>query len=187
MNIKIIKTTPFGPVVIVWSFLNGHPQVFRIIISKPDSSAENQLTRAYPHYDLSSCDEIDELARSIQAFLEGKDIKFSLNIMALDICTQFQKSVLLAEYEVNRGSVSTYKLIAGHIGSDGGARAVGNALAGNPFPIIIPCHRAIRSDGYVGGFQGGVAMKKTLLEKEGIVFDAKGRVISPLLKYDNPK
>ena len=187
MNVKIIKNPQFGPLAILWSWLNEYPQIIKIIISKPDLSAENQLMNTYPHYDLSSCDEIDELARSIQAFLEGKDIKFSLNIMALDICTQFQKSVLLAEYEVNRGSVSTYKLIAGHIGSDGGARAVGNALAGNPFPIIIPCHRAIRSDGYVGGFQGGVAMKKTLLEKEGIVFDAKGRVISPLLKYDNPK
>jgi methylated-DNA-[protein]-cysteine S-methyltransferase len=49
---------------------------------------------------------------------------------------------------------------------------VGNALATNPFPIIIPCHRAIRSDGSLGGFQGATAMKRALLEREGIVFDA---------------
>jgi methylated-DNA-[protein]-cysteine S-methyltransferase len=185
MNVKIIKT-PFGPVALVWSWLNEYPQILKIIISKPDLSARNQLNRAYPHYELSSCKEVDELATSIQAFLEGKDIRFPLDIMALDSCSPFQKAVLLAEYEIQRGKISTYKLIAQHIGKGGGARAVGNALAGNPFPIVIPCHRAIRSDGYVGGFQGGVAMKKALLEKEGIIFDAKGRVISPQLQY-NPQ
>jgi alkylated DNA nucleotide flippase Atl1 len=49
--------------------------------------------------------------------------------------------------------------------------AVGHALAANPFPIIIPCHRAIRSDGSLGGYQGGLAMKRSLLEREGIRFD----------------
>jgi methylated-DNA-[protein]-cysteine S-methyltransferase len=48
---------------------------------------------------------------------------------------------------------------------------VGMALARNPFPIIIPCHRAIRADGSLGGYQGGLAMKRQLLEMEGITFD----------------
>lgn len=187
MNVKIIKTTPFGPVALVWSWLNGYPQILKIIISKPDLSAEYQLISAYPNYELSSCEEVDELATSIHAFLEGENIQFPLDIVAMDSCSPFQKAVLIAEYGIQRGNVSTYKLIAQHIGRVGGARAVGNALAGNPFPIVIPCHRAIRSDGYVGGFQGGVEMKQALLEKEGITFDAKGRVISPRLQYDNPK
>jgi len=50
------------------------------------------------------------------------------------------------------------------------------ALARNPFPIIIPCHRAIRADGKLGGYQGGVAMKRKLLEMEGITFDDSGYV-----------
>lgn len=186
MNAKIIENPQFGDLAILWSWLNEYPQIIRIILSKPDLSAENQLINTYPHYDLSSCDEVDELATSIQAFLDGADIKFPLDIMALNNCSPFQKAVLLAEYEIQRGNLSTYKLIAQHLGKGGGARAVGNALAGNPFPIVIPCHRAIRSDGYVGGFQGGVAMKKALLEKEGIKFDAKGRAISPQLQY-NPQ
>jgi methylated-DNA-[protein]-cysteine S-methyltransferase len=53
---------------------------------------------------------------------------------------------------------------------------VGNALAKNPFPIIIPCHRAIHSDGTLGGFQGGLEMKRTLLENEGIIINKKGKV-----------
>jgi O-6-methylguanine DNA methyltransferase len=56
------------------------------------------------------------------------------------------------------------------------ARAVGTALARNPFPLIIPCHRVVRSDGMLGGFGGGLKMKKALLEMEGVAFDRSGRV-----------
>jgi methylated-DNA-[protein]-cysteine S-methyltransferase len=76
--------------------------------------------------------------------------------------------VLLAEYGIPRGYVSTYRRIAEHVGSPGGSRAVGGALSGNPFPIIIPCHRAVRSDGGLGGYQGGLEMKKRLLAMEGV-------------------
>jgi methylated-DNA-[protein]-cysteine S-methyltransferase len=91
---------------------------------------------------------------------------------------------LRAEHAIPRGSVSTYGLIAAHVGVPGGARAVGNALAGNPFPLIVPCHRAIRSDLHLGGFQSGAEMKMALLEKEGIKFDSTGRVICKRLHYD---
>jgi methylated-DNA-[protein]-cysteine S-methyltransferase len=49
-------------------------------------------------------------------------------------------------------------------------------LARNPFPLIIPCHRAIRSDGSLGGFGGGLKMKRALLEMEGVGFDSRGHV-----------
>jgi len=62
------------------------------------------------------------------------------------------------------------------VGRPNGARAVGNALANNPFPVIVPCHRAIRTDRSLGGYQGGFKMKRTLLEMEGIDFDDTGRV-----------
>ncbi len=89
----------------------------------------------------------------------------------------------MAEYGIPRGSVSTYGRMAAHLGIPGGARAVGNALATNPFPIVIPCHRAIRSDGTLGGYQGGLAMKRILLEQEGVVIDDRGRVRSTKLYY----
>jgi len=72
--------------------------------------------------------------------------------------------------------VSTYGRIANHLGIPGGARAVGQALARNPFPIIIPCHRAIGAGGDLGGFQGGAAMKRALLELEGVELSSSGRV-----------
>ncbi|MCK4234435.1 MGMT family protein [candidate division WOR-3 bacterium] len=88
----------------------------------------------------------------------------------------FQQKVLRAEHGIPRGSVSTYQRIAMYLGNPKGARAVGNALANNPFPIIIPCHRAIRSDGTLGGYQGGLEMKRVLLEMEGIDFHDTRRI-----------
>jgi methylated-DNA-[protein]-cysteine S-methyltransferase len=64
-----------------------------------------------------------------------------------------------------------------------GARAVGSALAGNPFPIAIPCHRAIRSDYKLGGYQGGVEMKGALLKNEGFKISKSGKVITDRFYY----
>ena len=127
----------------------------------------------------STCGLVDDLAGRIAAFLDGADVRFSLEHVRLDLCPPFQRKVLLAEYGIPRGRVSTYRRIAAHLGVARGARAVGNALATNPFPIVIPCHRAIRSDGTLGGYQGGLAMKRVLLEQEGVDIDERGRVRSP--------
>jgi methylated-DNA-[protein]-cysteine S-methyltransferase len=158
-----------GSVGIVWSdFLGlGHPLILRIIFSESRLSAEHQMKDLYPLSISKSCIEIKKIARSIKAFLEGKDVSFSLDTVALEVCSSFQKKVLCATYQIPRGHVSTYQKIAKEVGSKDSVRAVGNALARNPFPIIIPCHRVISSDGSLGGFQGGVKMKRFLLEQEG--------------------
>jgi methylated-DNA-[protein]-cysteine S-methyltransferase len=123
------------------------------------------------------------LAEQMQRFLGGEAVHFDLAILALEQCSDFQMRVLLAEHQIPRGWVSTYGRIAAHLRVPGGARAVGGALARNPFPIIIPCHRAIRSDGRLGGFQGGPAMKRALLELEGVEFSSTGRVSTERLYY----
>jgi methylated-DNA-[protein]-cysteine S-methyltransferase len=66
------------------------------------------------------------------------------------------------------------------------ARAVGTALARNPFPVIIPCHRAIRGDGTLGGFGGGLKMKRALLEMEGVRFDRYGKVMDDCFTSPRP-
>jgi methylated-DNA-[protein]-cysteine S-methyltransferase len=186
MNKKIIKSTPYGSVCIVWFISRNSPLIISVLLSRPGLSAEDQAFALFPDSRIFSCAEIDAIALSIKAYLEGEDIKFGLNIVDLSLCPKFQQSVLRAEHAIPRGSVSTYGLIAAHLGIPGGARAVGNALAGNPFPLIIPCHRAILSNLHLGGFQSGVEMKKALLKKEGIIFDKAGRVICKQLHY-SPK
>jgi len=89
----------------------------------------------------------------------------------------------LAEYGIPRGWVSTYGKIAKHIGVAGGSRAVGRALAENPFPIIIPCHRAVRVDGVIEGYQGGSEMKRALLAMEGVEFTDRGTVSMQRVYY----
>jgi len=176
MKKTTIQSSPYGPVVITWSVFDTGAKVVRVLLSNPSNSALKRVSALYPLAHESSCDEIDSVASGISRFLVGEPIDFSLDLTKLGICREFQQRVLLAEHAIPRGRVSTYKLIAAHLGIPTGARAVGNALANNPFPLIVPCHRAIRSDRHLGGYQGGLYMKRTLLIKEGIDFDESGRV-----------
>ena len=178
-----LRGTRFGPVAILWSVHQAQPKVWRVLLSRPGLSAKQTLNSLFPDSSASSTDEVDALADRITAFLAGEDLRFPLEVARLDLCSPFQQKVLRAEHGIPRGKVSTYQRIAGHLGNPQAARAVGTALAHNPFPIIVPGHRAIRSDGTLGGFQGGVKMKRALLEMEGVVVDGSGRVVSRGLFY----
>ncbi len=85
------------------------------------------------------------------------------------IGTKFQIKVWKYLKKITKGKVKTYKEIAIAINKPSSARAVANACAKNPYPPKIPCHRAIRSDGAIGGYSGlgGIKTKKKLLKKEG--------------------
>jgi methylated-DNA-[protein]-cysteine S-methyltransferase len=168
--------TVVGAVVLVWQDATDGPTVLQVFLPRPGSMAEPRRRKAYPESRLSSCAHINRLARRIRRSLEGEAVEFSLGDIALDRCPAFQRSVLRAEARVPRGRVATYAELARGLGRPRAARAVGNALARNPFPIFIPCHRAIRSDGKIGGYQGGPAMKRRLLGYEGIAVSATGRV-----------
>lgn len=178
-----LRTTRFGPLGFLWSDQFDRPKLFEILISKPGISASDLLRELYPNSKSISCKDIDSLADMVVAFTEGKNVFLSLESVLIERCASFQKRVLLAEYEIPRGKVSTYGRIANHLGKPGAARAVGTALATNPFPILIPCHRAIRSDGTLGGYQGGLQMKRALLEQEGLSFDLNGKVLFGQMHY----
>ncbi|MCK5539610.1 MAG: MGMT family protein [Deltaproteobacteria bacterium] len=158
----------------------------KIIISCPTSPADRKTTELYPGITYASCPEIDSICSEIVAYLTGKEIKFSLELLRLETCLAFQKTVLLAGYAIPHGSVTSYGLLAAHLGKAKASRAVGTALATNPFPILIPCHRVIRSDRTLGGFGGGLQMKRALLEAEGVTFDKTGRVANHHLHYQIP-
>lgn len=176
MNTKIMTATPFGSVAIVWTDRGDIPKIVRVLLSRPGAPADVQVSELYPHINRISCKDIEDVASKITSMLIGAEVVFPLNVVDLSLCSAFQQRVLRAEHAIPRGRVSTYRLIAEQIGEEKGARAVGNALAKNPFPLIVPCHRAIRSDRSLGGYQGGPEMKRVLLEKEGIRFDDRGKV-----------
>jgi methylated-DNA-[protein]-cysteine S-methyltransferase len=70
--------------------------------------------------------------------------------------------------EVPKGKITTYGELAKAIGFTNGQRAVGKIMNKNPYPVIIPCHRVVKSDGKVGGYAYGEQIKKNMLQKEGI-------------------
>jgi methylated-DNA-[protein]-cysteine S-methyltransferase len=178
-----LRKTPFGPVAVLWSVYGGGPKIQRVVLSEPGFSAQKITKTVFPDLVSASCTEVDAVADQIAAFLNGNDICFTLDMVRLDLCTKFQQKVLRAEHGIPRGRVSTYQRIARYIGNAKGARAVGTALAKNPFPIIIPCHRAVRSNGTLGGYQGGIEMKRVLLEMEGVYFDTFDHVLTKAFFY----
>ncbi len=81
----------------------------------------------------------------------------------------FTEQVYTVVRRIPKGKVLTYADVARIIGRPKAVRAIGNALHKNPTLIIMPCHRVVRSDGGLGGFAGGLAMKVDLLKKEGVI------------------
>ncbi len=112
------------------------------------------------------------LQHQIIAYFEGDCIKFSRDIpLILDGFSSFGISILTTCREIEIGQTITYGKLAKKAGRPNASRAVGSTLAKNPLPLIIPCHRIIRSDGKLGGFSapGGIILKKKMLELEGKV------------------
>lgn len=109
------------------------------------------------------------LQEQIAAYFEGELVDFGPDIpVALNGFHGFSCDVLAACRETGFGQTITYAGLAGKLHRPNAGRAVGNALAKNPLPLIIPCHRVIRSDGKLGGFTapGGINLKKQLLLHE---------------------
>jgi methylated-DNA-[protein]-cysteine S-methyltransferase len=108
----------------------------------------------------------DKLRRALQRSLEtGKTGKMPLDLRQL---TAFQRGVLAVTARIPPGEVRPYGWVAHELGNDGAVRAVGSALGRNPVPLVVPCHRVVRSDGAVGNYAFGSNMKLELLEHEGV-------------------
>jgi len=180
---QTFASTSFGPVAMVWTKEGKMPKVRRIYLPSERKPVQALVETHFGRVRTLSCEIMEEMAEKVESFFLGRDIVFNLGSIRLDVISPFQKRVLLAEFKVPRGWVTTYGRIAAALGNPRGARSVGTALARNPFPIIIPCHRAVRSDGMPGGFQGGMKMKRALLELEGVEFSPEGKVLTERLYY----
>jgi methylated-DNA-[protein]-cysteine S-methyltransferase len=107
-----------------------------------------------------------EALRQLREYLEGKRRVFALPV-DLEGLTPFQRAVLCQCQQIKWGEVCSYGALAERVaGSRRAARAVGQALAANPVPILVPCHRVVCSDGSLGGFAAGLSWKRRLLEFE---------------------
>jgi methylated-DNA-[protein]-cysteine S-methyltransferase len=108
------------------------------------------------------------IADKITRYFSGEKASFKC-MLDWSFLSPFQKKVLKVAMKVPYGAVESYGSLAEKAGCPKGSRAVGGALARNPFPLVVPCHRIVRGDGSLGGFSagGGTQLKKKLLKLEG--------------------
>lgn len=110
---------------------------------------------------------VTALADELTAYYAGGPWPHHPELVAAAGSTPFTRLVYQAVAAIPAGRVATYGDIARSLGRPGAARAVGRAMATNPFPVVIPCHRVVGSDGSLTGFGGGVDMKAAMLQMEG--------------------
>jgi methylated-DNA-[protein]-cysteine S-methyltransferase len=106
------------------------------------------------------------IKESIIDYFRGKKINVSMALLDMKNLTGLEQSVLYATNRIPYGKLKSYKEIAEEIQHSRASRFVGNALAKNPFPVLIPCHRVVRSDGSYGKFGGGPDLKRKMIELE---------------------
>ena len=172
-------TTIIGSLYYLWTGADNDPEI--ILLSTNSKSHDDHLrqitalsgradTRIDGSFTVSEkkCSLIED---KITAYLEGsiKDIGLKLLFITGSV---FEKKVWNAACSIPYGQTGSYSDIAGICGSPNAYRAVGNAIGKNPVLLLVPCHRIIKSDGYLGGFSAGLDLKKKLLELEGISYTA---------------
>jgi len=111
--------------------------------------------------------------RQIREYLAGKRRRFTIRL-DLAVLPRFQKKALLAARKIPYGRTATYGEVAARAGRPRAARAVGQAMARNPVPLAVPCHRVVAAGG-LGGFGGGAALKRQLLALENVISTQRPR------------
>ena len=145
--------TPKGLVI-----LSFHPE--------PLDEVLGELSRKVSPRVLEAPGKLDELRRELDEYFEGRREDFDI---PLDwrLIGGFMQRVLRATAKIPYGGVATYRDVAKRAGNARAVRAAGNALGANPIPIVVPCHRVVRTGGSVGNYGGGPEMKRALLKLEG--------------------
>lgn len=136
-------------------------------LAHPRPSAEEALANLQERWPEASFEEqaAGELKEQLRRYYAGEPVTFWAKL-DLEGYTPFERRVWAVTSRIPYGQTRTYSWVAKEAGSPRAYRAVGEALAKNPLPIIIPCHRVLRKDGTLGGYGGGLDMKRRLLEME---------------------
>jgi len=167
MNFNYVFQTTFGYAALFHSITPFN--IKRILLPDPDK--KNILGRIYGCFAdrKSSHPNAKLVAESVQYYFLGKTEFFPhafFEWMNFGNITELEKEVLYATASIPYGQTASYRDIARAVGNPKAYRFVGNTLAKNPFPVVIPCHRVIKSDGSCGGFGGGRDLKMKMLSLE---------------------
>jgi O-6-methylguanine DNA methyltransferase len=155
--------SPIGPLVVAWNGLG----VSAVGATADDVAFERSHEAATGRRAIRSPQLPETLERAIRRRLSGdRRVHIDLDLRGH---TDFERDVWQKALEIPRGEVRPYGWVAGEIGRPRAVRAVGTALGHNPVPLIVPCHRVVRSDGTIGQYSlGGPGNKRTILATEGL-------------------
>jgi methylated-DNA-[protein]-cysteine S-methyltransferase len=162
--------SPFGPLLLAKT-PRGLVRV-SLPAYEADETLEELAARISPRL-LEAPAELDEARRQLDLYFEGKLTEFDL---PLDwrLTDGFRGKVQRAIARIPYGQTRSYMQVAASAGNERAVRAAGTACGSNPIPIVVPCHRVLRSGGGLGGYGGGLPMKRALLELEGVLRDTRG-------------
>ena len=171
LDVAYVSTdSPFGPLLLAKTRRGP------VRVGLPNQDADELLVdlaeRVSPRV-LEAPSELDEVRRELDLYFEGKLDRFDL---ALDwrLSGGFRQRVLRAINRIPYGQTRSYTEMARKAGNERAVRAAGTACGSNPIPVVVPCHRVLRTGGALGGYGGGLPMKQRLLELEGVLDGSPG-------------
>jgi methylated-DNA-[protein]-cysteine S-methyltransferase len=134
-----------------------------------DTVLEDLAGRLSPRI-LEAPERLDEVRRELDQYFEGKRRRFELPL-DWSLSHGFRRKVLRSIARIDYGQVRSYAELATSAGSPKAVRAAGSACGANPMPVVVPCHRVLRTGGGLGGYGGGLERKQYLLHLEGVLED----------------
>ena len=158
--------SPLGPLMVA-ATPRGLVRVSYSQFRDDDAVLADLARRVSPRV-LEAPARLDGARRELDEYFEGRRTEFDLPI-DWALTRGFTTEVLRATAAVGFGQTTTYAEVAGAAGSPRAVRAAGNSLGSNPMPIVVPCHRVLRTGGALGGYTGGVERKEFLLRLEGVL------------------
>lgn len=156
--------TPFGEAAVV--FRRKPFAILKTILPRVDSQNLLELLKGNALGSQGSHPKALAVSDLIVDYFRGNPITPPWEWMDMGGLTPLQQAVLVATANIPYGQVQSYKQLAKIIGRPRAYRFVGSVMANNPFPILIPCHRVVRSDGSLGNFGGGTDLKSKLIQLE---------------------
>lgn len=157
--------SPFGPLLL------ARTRRGLVRVGLPNQDADELLTdlaeRVSPRV-LEAPAELDEVRRELDRYFAGKLDHFDLPL-DWQLSSGFRQRVLRAIDRIPYGQTRSYTEMARRAGNERAVRAAGSACGSNPIPLVVPCHRVLRTSGGLGGYGGGLPMKQALLELEGVL------------------
>jgi methylated-DNA-[protein]-cysteine S-methyltransferase len=158
--------SPLGPLVVA-ATPRGLVRVAYTDQGSPDEVLEALAARVSPRV-LEAPARLDRVRRELDEYFAGRRTQFETTIDWSQLAG-FTRKVLRATARIGFGDTGTYRSVATGAGSPRAVRAAGNALGANPMPVIVPCHRVLRTGGALGGYTGGIERKEFLLRLEGVL------------------